>query len=54
MASVYKSGLMALAMKDSGRITELTAMASLSMSMEIFMKETGLTTRQMDMELIFM
>lgn len=42
MVLVLRSGLMGLATKDNGRITELMVMENLCMLMETSMKETGL------------
>ena len=42
MALVLRSGLMGLATKDNGRITELTVMENSCMLMVTSMKETGL------------
>ena len=49
MVMVFKSGLMVLSMKDSGKIIELTEKESSFILMVIFMMETGSTIKQMDM-----
>lgn len=50
----YKSGLMELNMKDSGKITELTEEVNSLMSMVTFMMATGLMIKRMASEFTFM
>ena len=49
MGRVNKFGLMAQYMKDTGRIMWLLVKEDLSIQMEIFMKESGMQIKLMDM-----
>ena len=53
-ATVSRSGLMEPAMRVTGKIIELTALASSLTSMAMFTKETGSMIRQTDREYTFM
>ena len=54
MGSEFRFGLMELAMKVSGKTTELTGMENLFMLMETSMKATGLMIKPMDLVFTFM
>ena len=50
MEEVTKFGVMAVFMKDTGKMIKLTETVDLFMQMEIIMKVSGRTTRPMDTE----
>ena len=54
MAMEYKSGLMVLAMKESGETTKLMAKGSFGMSMETYLMDSGKMTKPMDTEFTLM
>ena len=54
MAMEYKSGLMVLAMKESGETTKLMAKGSSGMSMETYLMDSGKMTKPTDTEFTLM
>ena len=54
MDQEYKCGLMVLNTKENGALIKLMAKESSGMQMVMFMKDSGLMTRLMVMEFMFM
>ena len=54
MAMEYKSGLMGLAMKESGETTKLMAKGNSGMSMETYLMDSGKMTKLTDTEFTLM